>query len=89
MSESELQRLIKAAQAHDLAHRPRGQNWGRVPDDQVARLITGALGEQQAASDRLGRVVEIALQGGQDGESVRHELIVQLDAWGMLPGGAT
>lgn len=33
---------IIAAQANDLATRPSGRNWGRVPDDQVARLLVGA-----------------------------------------------
>lgn len=33
---------IEAAQAYDLAHRPPRRNWGRVPDEQVGRLLRGA-----------------------------------------------
>jgi hypothetical protein len=34
--------LVKAAQKYDLENRPYRQNWQRVPDSQVARLLTGA-----------------------------------------------
>lgn len=34
--------LVRAAQEYDLENRPRDRNWSRVPDSQVARLITGA-----------------------------------------------
>ncbi len=35
-------KLIADAQAYDLKHRPPSQNWARVPDEQVLRLLTGA-----------------------------------------------
>jgi hypothetical protein len=44
-----IQAAIDAAQAYDLAHRPPARNWGRVPDDQVARLLAGAAPHLHAA----------------------------------------
>lgn len=35
-------KLVADAQAYDLKHRPAGQNWTRVPDEQVLRLLIGA-----------------------------------------------
>jgi hypothetical protein len=35
-------KLVAAAQAYDLEHQPPGQNWTRVPDAQVIRLLIGA-----------------------------------------------
>lgn len=37
------QAAIDAAQTADLAGRPPGFSWSRVPDPQVARLLTGAI----------------------------------------------
>ena len=34
---------VAAAQSYDHEFRPAGRNWGRVPDEQAARLIEGAL----------------------------------------------
>jgi hypothetical protein len=45
---------IKAAQDYDLAHRRWG-NWGRVPDEQVARLLAGADLYQASQSKTLTR----------------------------------
>jgi len=41
-TEDEARALIAAAQAYDLEHKPWGA-WRRVPDDQVWRLISGAI----------------------------------------------
>jgi hypothetical protein len=35
--------LVRAAQDMDYQYRPRSKSWHRVPDDQVRRLIAGAL----------------------------------------------
>lgn len=49
--------LVRAAKEHDYAGRPRlpqtTRPWTAVPDDQAARLITGALG---ALSDEIPEV---------------------------------
>lgn len=37
--------LVKAAQQNDHDTRPPHRNWQRVPDNQVARLLAGALDE--------------------------------------------
>jgi hypothetical protein len=34
---------VAAAQSYDSQFRPAGRNWARVPDEQAARLIEGAL----------------------------------------------
>jgi hypothetical protein len=38
-----LAELVKAAQEYDFKMRPKGKRWTKVPDSQVARLLTGAV----------------------------------------------
>ncbi len=57
---------IAAAQEYDLAHRPAGQVWARVPDEQVARLLAGAapLIVTAAYGWSMAAVSESTLAGG-------------------------
>jgi hypothetical protein len=43
--------LVQSAQVYDTDHRPPLENWTRVPDDQVLRLLLGA----QIAKDDPGQ----------------------------------
>ena len=57
---------IAAAQEYDLAHRPAGQVWARVPDEQVARLLAGAapLIVNAVSGWSMAAVAESTLAGG-------------------------
>lgn len=64
-----MQAAIDAAQAYDLAHRPRTAHWGRVSDEQVARLLIGAqphLADVPAPPERPVFVVAVGHDLGAD-----------------------
>jgi hypothetical protein len=43
-------RIIKAAQIYDETHKPKSRGWTRVPDEQVRRLLLGAIEEMSKQS---------------------------------------
>lgn len=55
--------MVRAAKTYDHDNRPRG-NWSSVPDNQVGRLIIGALSVMEFAHEP--RKLEIAMEALQD-----------------------
>jgi hypothetical protein len=50
--------LVQSAQVYDLDHRPMMENWTRVPDEQVLRLLLGARIAQHTAKQRPCTIVD-------------------------------
>lgn len=63
-------RLIEAAHRFDRAGRGSG-TWTRVPDDQVMRLITGALSEVQRIIGRQDELVSLLAAAEHEAATLR------------------